>query len=88
MLLRVNRPGLDLLEGLELRHRDKDHDGLLAPGAFHLDSKSLLGQGIVWNEEKKEKATCTPAGCEPRDEQIKEGRKPKVILNLKNSFFL
>ena len=79
MLLQFNRPGLDLLEGLELRHRDKDHDGLLASRAFHLFSKSLLGQGIVWNEEDKEKATCTPAGCESHGEQIKEGRNPRLF---------
>ena len=40
MLLRVNRPGLDLLEGLELRDWDKDYDGLLTTGALHLVAKA------------------------------------------------
>ena len=35
-------PGLDLLEGLQLRHRHKDDDGLLAPAAV-----DLLGGGDV-----------------------------------------
>ena len=32
----VKGPGLNLLEGLELRDWDKDYDGLLASGALHL----------------------------------------------------
>ena len=34
--IKVKGPGLDLLEGLELRDWDKDYDGLLASGALHL----------------------------------------------------
>ena len=34
--IKVKGPGLDLLEGLELRDRDKDYDGLLASGSLHL----------------------------------------------------
>ena len=34
--MQVKVPGLDLLEGLELRDRDKDYDGLLTSGALHL----------------------------------------------------
>merc|ERR1719464_2321028 len=43
LLLKLpHQPGLDLLEGLELRDGDEDHDGLLAAGALH-----LLGCGDV-----------------------------------------
>ena len=38
--LYIKGPGLDLLEGLQLRDWDKDYDGLLAPGALHLVSKA------------------------------------------------
>ena len=40
-------PGLNLLEGLELGHRDEDHDGLLAPGALHLRVKAHWDKGKV-----------------------------------------
>ena len=32
----MSRPGLDLLEGLELRHGHEDDYGLLAPAALDL----------------------------------------------------
>ena len=40
-------PGLNLLEGLELGHRDEDHDGLLAPGALHLRVRAHWDKGKV-----------------------------------------
>ena len=43
----VGLPGLNLLEGLELGHRDEDHDGLLAPGALHLRVTAHWDKGKV-----------------------------------------
>jgi len=41
LLLKLpHQPGLDLLEGLELRDWDKDYDGLLTTGALHLVAKA------------------------------------------------
>jgi len=41
LLLKLpHQPGLNLLEGFELRHRDEDYDGFLASRAFHLYSKT------------------------------------------------
>ena len=38
--MQIIGPGLNLLEGFELRHRDEDYDGFLASRAFHLYSKT------------------------------------------------